>query len=201
MGLTVHPQTLRNVLYSASIHGRCLWKKLFISEANRIKRFPLAKESVHKPSSSWQTATYIFWWIKIQPIRIWWTSYVWRKINCELQTKNLLPTVKFGGGNVRVWGWMAASGAWNLVFIDRHMTGKMYVDILRANLKTSARKLGLKNCFHFQQDNNTKHTMLCTHKFLLYNAPRRLLTSPQSPDMNIIENLLSLLEVKFIKYI
>ncbi len=69
------------------------------------------------------------------------------------------------------------------------MSAKMYVDILRANLKTSARKLGLKNCFRFQQDNNTKHTTLCICKFLMYNAPRRLLTPPQSPDTNIIENL------------
>ncbi len=41
--------------------------------------------------------------------------------------------------------------------------------------------------------------MLCTHKFLLYNAPCRLLTPPQSSDMKIIENLLSLLEVEVYK--
>ncbi len=45
--------------------------------------------------------------------------------------------VKFGGGSVRMWGCMAVSGVWNFVFIDRHMTAEMYIDILRANLKTN----------------------------------------------------------------
>ncbi len=115
---------------------------------------------------------------------------------CAVRTKNLLPTVKFGGGKVLVRGCMAASGGGNLVFFDEHMTAMMYVNILHANLKTSARKLGLEDCFHFQQDNNLKHTALCTSEFLLYNGPRRLSTLPQSPNMNVIENLWSLLEVK-----
>ncbi len=118
------------------------------------------------------------------------------KKNYALRSKNELPNVKFGGGQVLVWSCMVASGGGNLVFIDEHMTAMMYVNILRANLKTSGRKLGLEDCFHFQQDNNWKHTMLCTFEFLLYNGPCRLSTPPQSPNMNIIENLWSLLEVE-----
>ncbi len=95
-----------------------------------------------------------------------------------------------------MWGCMAASGGGNLVFIDGHMTAMTYVNISRANLKTSARKLGLEDCFHFQQDNNPKHTVMCTPKFLLYNGPRRISTPPQSPNMSIIENLWSLLEAE-----
>ncbi len=92
------------------------------------------------------------------------------KKNCELQTKNLLPTVKFGGGKVFLWGSMTASGVGNPVFIDEHITAMVYFNILRANLKTSARKLGLEDRFHFQQDNHPKHTVLFTREFLLYNA-------------------------------
>ncbi len=97
---------------------------------------------------------------------------------CALQSKNLLPTVKFWGGKVLVWGSMAASGGGNPVFIDGHTTTIMYVNILCANLKTSARKLGLEDCFHFQQDNNLKHTVLRTCEYLLYNKSRRLSTLP-----------------------
>ncbi len=43
----------------------------------------------------------------------------------EKKTKNLLPTVKFGEGKMLVWGYMAASGGENLVFIDGHMTAMM----------------------------------------------------------------------------
>ncbi len=72
------------------------------------------------------------------------------KKNCALRSKNLLPTVKFRRGKVLVWGCMAGSGGGNLVFIDGHMIVMMYVNILRVNLKTSARKLDLEDCFHFQ---------------------------------------------------
>ncbi len=82
---------------------------------------------------------------------------------CELQTKNLLRTVKFGRGEVLVCGYTAVSGVENLVFFDGHVTAMMYFDILRANLKTSACKLSLKDCYRFQEDNNPKHTARCTH--------------------------------------
>jgi len=170
-------------------------KKPFISEANRVKRLAFAKEYVNKPTSFWQTVIFSDE-SKYNLFGSDGRGYVWRKKNSELQPKNLLPTVKFGGGKVLVWGCMAASGVGNLVFIDGHMTAAMYVDILRANLRASARKLGLEYTFRFQQDNDPKHTALFTREFLLYNAPRRLLTPPQSPDMNVIENLWSLLEVE-----
>ncbi len=85
------------------------------------------------------------------------------------------------------------------MFVEGHITATMYVSILHANLKTSARKSGLEDHFHFQQDNDPKHTVLFTRKFLLYNAPRRLLTPLQSPNMNVMGNLWSLFEVEVYK--
>ncbi|GBO07195.1 hypothetical protein AVEN_45419-1 [Araneus ventricosus] len=35
---------------------------------------------------------------------------LWRKPNEELNPKNLLPTVKLGGGDIMVWGCSAAAG-------------------------------------------------------------------------------------------
>ncbi len=100
-----------------------------------------------------------------------------------------MPIVNFGGGRVLLWGGMTASGVGNLMFIYGHITAMMYVNILCANLKTSAHKLGLEDRFCFQQDNNLKHTVLFTREFLIYNASRRLLTLLQSPNMNVIKNL------------
>ncbi|KAF7650254.1 hypothetical protein LDENG_00128610, partial [Lucifuga dentata] len=31
-------------------------------------------------------------------------SYIWRKANTAFQKKNIIPTVKHGGGSVMVWG-------------------------------------------------------------------------------------------------
>ena len=56
------------------------------------------------------------------------------------------------------------------------------------------RKLVLEDDFYFQQDNDPKHTAYKTREWLLYNTPHRLMTPPQSPDLNPIENLWTILD-------
>ncbi|KAJ8896292.1 hypothetical protein PR048_001636 [Dryococelus australis] len=63
------------------------------------------------------------------------------------------------------------------------------IEILWDNLSNSVQKLGLNVVFRFQQDNDPKHTALQTRKWLLCSAPRILLPSPQSLDLNPIEHL------------
>ncbi|GFY02949.1 transposable element Tcb2 transposase [Trichonephila clavipes] len=111
------------------------------------------------------------------------------KNKTPLEHKSVLPTLKYGGGNVMVWGCVAHNGAGNLAFIDNKMNALAYSDVLRRNLLDSAKKLSMENTFIFQQDNDPKHTAIVTKTWLLYHAPRRLETPPQSPDLNHIENL------------
>ncbi|KOC62209.1 hypothetical protein WH47_03967 [Habropoda laboriosa] len=53
---------------------------------------------------------------------------------------------------------MAAGSTGNLVFIDGILDKYKYLNILKNNVKDSARKLGLLRHFHFQQDNDPKRT-------------------------------------------
>ncbi|GFW37331.1 uncharacterized protein TNCV_4498221 [Trichonephila clavipes] len=76
-----------------------------------------------------------------------------------------------------------------------------YINVLQHNLLDSAKKLSMENTFIFQQDNDPKHTAVVTKTWLLYHAPRRLETPPQSPDLNPIENLWSIWTLKFGKKI
>ncbi|GFX54788.1 transposable element Tcb2 transposase [Trichonephila clavipes] len=101
---------------------------------------------------------------------------VWRKYKKTLEPKNVLPTLKHGGGNVMVWGCVANNGEGNLAFIDNKMNAFAYMDVLRHNLLDSAKKLSMENTFIFQQDNDPKHTAIVTKTCLLYHAPRRLET-------------------------
>jgi hypothetical protein len=90
-----------------------------------------------------------------------------------------------------VWGCMGYAGGGELAIVERIMNAKGYVNILRGNLKNSARKLGTQDSYLFQQDNDPKHTARITREWLLYNVGALLETPPQSPDINPILNLWS----------
>ncbi|GFV05202.1 transposable element Tcb2 transposase [Trichonephila clavipes] len=66
-----------------------------------------------------------------------------------------------------------------------------YLNILQNNLKENADKLGLGSNFIFQQD---KDTAFVVKEWLLYHCWNQLNTPPQSPDLNVIEDLWSHLE-------
>ena len=114
---------------------------------------------------------------------------VWRKKNQELESKNLIPTVKHGDGGVLVWRCMSAAGVGNLHFIEGITSHVMYIDILKQNLRSSSFKMDMGNQIIFQQDNVPKHTARKAKEWLLYNTSKQLHSTLQSPDMNPIENL------------
>lgn len=57
----------------------------------------------------------------------------------------------------------------------------------KTNLCPSEEKLGIKGNFTIWQDNDRKHKALNTSLWLLYNTPKCIETSLQSPDMNPTE--------------
>ncbi|GFV82830.1 transposable element Tcb2 transposase [Trichonephila clavipes] len=84
---------------------------------------------------------------------------VWKKANAALEPKNMRGTVKHGGGSITI------------------------------NLSQSSSKLRLDGSFTFQQDNDPKHTARVVREWLLYNVRKQVKTSPQSPNLNLIEHL------------
>lgn len=196
---SVSPQTIRNVLKKNGLNGRVARKKPFVSKINRKKRLDYVKTHLNKNFDFWKQVLFT----DESKYNIFGSDgrvNVWRKANQELAPKNLRPTVKHGGGSVLVWGCMSASGVGNLHFIDGIMDQNMYIDILKKNLKDSATKLGIERSFHFYQDNDPKHKAHKVRNWLLYNCPHVMETPPQSPDLNVIENLWSQLEIGIRKH-
>src|SRR5581483_10338413 len=70
-----------------------------------------------------------------------------------------------GGSSVMLWGCMAWKGVGTSEFIETTMDAPYYRGIVDRNVKTSARKLGLRP-FAFQQDNDPKHNATATIAFL-----------------------------------
>ncbi|GFV05104.1 transposable element Tc1 transposase [Trichonephila clavipes] len=188
LGRSVSAETVRRVLRKAGYNGRVARKKPLIGKRNRVKRLKFAKEHILKPQQFWNEVIFS----DESNFNIYGSDgrrMVWRKPNTSYHPKHTTPTVKHGGGSVMVWG--AALGVGKLVFIDGIMHKMAYLNILPNNLKESADKLGLGSNFIFQQD---KDTAFVVKEWLLYHCRNQLNTPPQSPDLNVIENLWSHLE-------
>ncbi|KAK3528808.1 hypothetical protein QTP70_011595 [Hemibagrus guttatus] len=117
------------------------------------------------------------------------SHYVWRKSNTAFQKKNIIPTVKYGGGSVMVWGCFAASGPRRLAVINGTMNSAVYQKILKENVRPSVCDLKLKRTWVLQQDNDPKHTSKSTSEWLKKNKMKTLEWPSQSPDLNPIEML------------
>ncbi|CAK9810994.1 Transposable element Tcb1 transposase [Anthophora plagiata] len=188
---SVNPETVRRVLRKNNFHGRTARNKLFVSDKNKKRRLEFARQYLTKDFSFWKEVIF--------PDESKFNLFhsdskvtVWCKPNEEFKIRNMNPTVKHGRGSVMVWGCMSATGTGNLEFIEGNMDKK--------NLKSSAEKLGILNCFKFYSDNDPKHTSHIVKMWQLYNCPKVINTPPQSPNLNVIENIWHELEVRIRKH-
>ncbi|GBL98161.1 Transposable element Tc1 transposase [Araneus ventricosus] len=172
----ISPETVRRVLRAAGLNGRSDRRKFFVSAKNRKLMFSFAKSTLNKPEMYWNNVLFA----DESEYNIFGSDgriMAWRRKQEELNPKNLVGTVKYGGGGVLVWGCMSASGLGNL-----------------------SAQIWVFETIFFYQDNDPKHTALNVRLWCPYNCPQHLKTPPQSPDLNPIEYIWRELEVRVRKH-
>ena len=188
LGVVISEQTVRRRLHQVGLSGCVARKKPYVSKAVRGKRLAFAKKYREKPLGYWDTVL----WTDESKFNLFGSDgkvMVWRTTKEEYDHRCIVPTVKYGGGNVKCWGCFSTSGVGSLVFIDGNMTGEMYRDILQKNLFESAKKLHLGKRWVMQQDNDPKHRAHVVTHWLNQKGVERLDWPSSSPDLNPIEHM------------
>ncbi|KAJ4437995.1 hypothetical protein ANN_13934 [Periplaneta americana] len=108
-GKKVSSRTVRRVLWQHGYCGRIPRKRPYVSKKNRAARLAFAREHRDKPQTFWNTVI----WSDETKINLFGSDgiqTVWRKANTADNLENTLPTVKHGGGSIKLWGCISSKG-------------------------------------------------------------------------------------------
>ena len=122
-----------------------------------------------------------------------------RKDGKAYSPKNMVPTVKFGGCRIIIWGCISAKGVGKISVIDGKMNAQKYKQILEENFMSSVTSHKIPSDYIFLKYDDPKHTNKFTKKLLSENNVNVLQWPSQFPDLSPIENLWLFLKIQIQK--
>jgi transposase len=190
-GKRVTVDMVRRTLYRNGIHGRRPAMKPKMTKAHIKERLRFAEEHANHGSAFWDRVIFsdeALFHFQPTPSGVW----DWRKVNERYESKNLVRTVRKGGGSLMIWGCITANGVGWICSLPEGLDSDTYVTVLEEELeKTIGLRFGQRRraAVIFQHDGAGPHRDGKVREYLGRQKFQVLGWPAISPDLSPIENL------------